>query len=151
MREFFKPIILLSILALSSCCDLEEFADDQMEEDSIESFNVSQALARYMVEQTEKNRLIKNIIPIVDDGDTLMYVCNFTDGWMVISGDKRTVPVLSAGDKGCIAINGEEMNARFWMDETAGMVSQVRNSDSSDDYEENLNFWNIYYNFRSNS
>lgn len=54
-----------------------------------------------------KGKTIDSITPVIEDGDTLAYVAQYTgnNGWDLISGDKRVAPVLASASSGILNLN----------------------------------------------
>ncbi|MBR6457503.1 MAG: C10 family peptidase [Bacteroidales bacterium] len=76
------------------------------------------------------------IEPFIDDeGDTLMYIVNFENGWKILSADKRTPAVIAEGDFGSISLSTDNDNWLGWLKMAATDMKHVIHSDDS-----NLNF-----------
>lgn len=65
------------------------------------------------------------VSPYVEGRDTLLYVFNYKEGWMVLSGDRRTYPVIAQGAKGSIKIN-ETSGYGFWLKLYALGISELK-------------------------
>lgn len=59
------------------------------------------------------------IQPLSVASDTLLFVCNFEKGWVVISGDKRTSPVLAEDTIGTLDLKEAPDGIFTWIDSTA--------------------------------
>ncbi|MCG8581902.1 MAG: hypothetical protein MI866_18390, partial [Bacteroidales bacterium] len=100
---FTRVAILLGVVIISSCeqVDLDgELTDVKagFQNSSVGDidYNVSLRSAEFLIQSTEGSKEIKSIEPLVYEGDTLMFIFNFEDGWQVISGDKRTEPFIAS-------------------------------------------------------
>lgn len=59
------------------------------------------------------------IVPISKDDDTLLFICNMKQGWLVISGDKRATPVLAESDEGYFDVESAPQGIKIWLDALA--------------------------------
>ncbi len=73
---------------------------------------------------------IKNIMNFKDDN--YLYIVNYKDGgFIIISGDKKTFPILGFSDKGQIDTSELNENFRFWLDNAHEMVEANSQKDDS--------------------
>lgn len=72
--------------------------------------------------------------------DPLMYAVNFDDGWKIVSGDKRTDPILAFNEDGKMWIN-DKSNPGFkmWLEEVSESIKKLDGIKEED--EKNLRFW----------
>ncbi len=77
---------------------------------------------------------VKNIDYCVEAGDTLMVVLNFAEGGFLIIGTEDAFePVLAYSPDGDFNLRNMAPGARFWLDNYAGILSQLRKSGASAD------------------
>lgn len=58
--------------------------------------------ARVAVPQT---RTIRKTDAVKDGNETLFHVINYDEGFVIVSGDRRTVPVLAYSETGSFEVN----------------------------------------------
>lgn len=83
------------------------------------------------------------IEPIVYKEDTLMYVCNHSDGWMIISGDKRLQPVIATGNAKRFDVDNLPDGIRVWLDSYAEDIYNCKNNKEPIENENTL-FWEMF-------
>lgn len=66
----------------------------------IQNFIVTKSDVAHYVRLTYPDKIIKDIVPIMEGTDTALFVVQFENGWSVISRDKRTYPVLACDSIG---------------------------------------------------
>ncbi|MCQ2173354.1 MAG: C10 family peptidase [Bacteroidales bacterium] len=64
------------------------------------TFSVSFEDAEYLASLFKGHGEIKEIIPINFNKETLLYVVNYANGWVIISGDKRACPIIAENECG---------------------------------------------------
>ena len=72
--------------------------------------------SRYDVTKHDAERYVKlhnpdktyEMTSYVEGADTLLYVYNFSDGWVVLSGDRRVGPVIAESPTGRLDMNDEQ-------------------------------------------
>lgn len=74
------------------------------------------------------------VSPYVEGRDTLLYVFNYKEGWMVLSGDRRMNPVFAQDDRGSITIK-DESACSFWLKQYAKDVLRIRKDKDHNDNE----------------
>lgn len=90
------------------------------------------------------------IDPYVIEQDTLLFLVNYEEGWLLLAGDKRLSPVAAESEKGHLKLQTPNKALFTWMDSFADEVRTNR-----DHYEEkdnkNTQLWSKIINKRSNS
>ena len=66
------------------------------------------------------------IEPFVVKEDTLLYIVNYEDGWIIIAGDKRINPIVAESDKGSISMQIDNDNLITWIDSYADEINVIR-------------------------
>ena len=110
-RYFYRSkqlfIILLAVTALS--CQNHEIVNDTIGKNPVVTkTNIRGKDNRYNVTIEEVQKIaevlrresLREIQPIEKEGEILLYICNFQEGWMIIAGDKRAKPVLAESQEG---------------------------------------------------
>ncbi len=88
--------------------------------------------------------IVRNIEPVVYNGDTIMYLVNYTKGWKLFSADKR-MPVVMAennvetGKKAADILNNKGI--AFWVEDVAGQIKYLSQTDEYDEQSPNLSVW----------
>lgn len=107
MKHFFSIVFLL--VAIVACSQLEAPIMLPEEAAPVSSYNITLSeinridFSRLIAPQTKASTsLSKEITPIVEDADTLLYVINYgdNDGWVLASADRRTSAVMAMGETG---------------------------------------------------
>ena len=83
------------------------------------------------------------VIPYPDKADPLFFIVNYkrSDYWEILSGDKRTTPVLAFGD-GNLDLANIGTNVSAWMRSMAGDIKNLRSYDGAVKYAlQNLEWW----------
>lgn len=152
MKKLLSILIILTGLFVASCqqIDLQEnllTPTQERHQTTVDRrYDVSLTTARYLAQVISKNQ-IKEIKPIVYGGrDTVMYVVNYSDGWVVISGDKRAVPILASSKTGSFKSEEQNPGSAIWFSETANEILSVKRSNPSIDTKsraenQDYNFW----------
>ena len=125
--HFFFLAVLLLLLA--SCSQVEQM-EEQVIPSNVEvpaSYNISLAdinridFSRMITSQTKAaSSLSKEITPIVEDADTLLYVINYGDaeGWVLAAADKRAPIIMAMGENGQFDLEMLNINkgVRVWLE-----------------------------------
>ena len=61
---------------------------------------VTETMARAFAESTFPSKNIRDISKVDKNGRTVLWIINFNDGWIVVSGDKRTTIILTQNNEG---------------------------------------------------
>ena len=92
----------------------------------------------YEMASLQTKGISSNIIvePVIDAaGDTLMYLVNYSEGWKILSADKRTPAVIAQGESGYISFSTENCGLLSWLWIMAADMKHIIHCDDS-----NLNF-----------
>lgn len=90
---------------------------------------------------------ITKIEPIVyGNKDTVMFIVSYTDGWAVLSGDKRAVPVLGSSEKGSFNSEISSAGSAIWFNEAANGILELKKKNLPIDEKsltenKDFNFW----------
>lgn len=136
----FYRIALLALFALflSACHsdadilnDIDEIAETEqpqgIEQDIIENIMLNRA-GHFNV-GAPKSRALKNVslTPYIENGDTLLYIAQYSDGWEIYSGSKLTNMVLFSSEHGIIDLEDENVpeTMRFLIEANADAISMI--------------------------
>lgn len=121
--------------------------------ESSDVFNVSiEELKTYMANQTimsipsnSKARTIseETIEPIVSGADTVMYLVNYSDGWCLFSGDKRTEAILAYSETGHLSLKdiGNMEGFSYWFTDIRDGLKKLKKTTDYEVYSEALKKW----------
>lgn len=113
MKKFF----LFALVAIAMCaCSDNMMLNEPLENTVLSrsngptptvSYSVTPDMVCKYLNIARKGKTIDSITPIIEDGDTLAYVAQYTgnNGWDLISGDKRVAPVLASASSGILNLN----------------------------------------------
>lgn len=65
----------------------------------------------------------------VKDNDTLLYLLNYEDGWVILAGDKRTNPIVAESQHGKIALTSPNENLIAWIESYADEICALKKYD----------------------
>ena len=135
------------ILTFAACCtiigctafDDDYFTDHHSETQNIvtNKFQVHQKSAEYFAHKVSFDdnvtRSVSSVEPLAHGKDTLLYVVNFSNnnGWIVLSGDKRTESILASSKTGQFDLNHLGGSA-VWMQEVAEKIYGVKRANHQD-------------------
>lgn len=145
----------LFLILFASCSKINEesvlFQKElitKSENSSYDKYNVSLEEATMLSKihcraYNKVSREIKCINPIVEKGDTLLYITNFKDskGWMIISGDKRTQSVIALFEKNNFEIEKIPGTVNAWLTDIKESILNIKKS-NNDNPSQNTLFWN---------
>ncbi len=84
--------------------------------------------------KTKSGNQAKEIRPVVQEADTLLYVINYgtEDGWVLTSGDKRTNTVLAISENGHFNLDEARRNKGFsiWLDRILADLTYLKRNPS---------------------
>lgn len=100
--------------------------------------SVSQVDVQYYLErealEKDSSHAEYSIIPYLGScGDTLMYIVNFNGhGWKLLSGDRRTPPILAEGEDGVFVLDEGNPGLMGWIESTANRIATIKQSPDSE-------------------
>ena len=112
-----KKPFLFALVAIAMCaCSDNMMLNEPLENPVLSRSNDQTPTVSYSVTPdmvckylniARKGKTIDSITPVIEDGDTLAYVAQYTgnNGWDLISGDKRVAPVLASASSGILNLN----------------------------------------------
>lgn len=115
------------------------------------NYNVGIRIASVVANDIKET--ITSIVPVVTrersvlPPDTLLFFVNFDDGWVVISGDKRTEPILARSSSGSIdPYNIDNPGVALWFADVENAIKSIKtNSVRTRSVDNNISEQWIYY------
>lgn len=138
---FFSPILMIMLLSCDKVTndnsrfdysDIPAQLDTRAGDLTEDPFRVSLADANSFIDIHYPNKDYV-ITPIVEDIDTLLFIYNFDKGWAVVSGDKRTTPILGYDEDSNLSLTTTNENLLFWLEELAQSLRFIKANAFSDD------------------
>ena len=157
MKKSLLSLNVLTLLLVCSCSnELEDIQNSSNEFHEI--FEIAQAgntpKALKNIQNYIKNGKFKgadtrsmkdiSIEPYVIDGDTAMYIANYTNGWELFSTDQRTPLIMASSETGSFDVNNEDFPPAlkasvFSIANEIHQLKQIENDDNFVNQE-----WMIY-------
>ena len=138
MKTFFicSPMLLAVSCAFFSCDSNEVIQVESLPSTDKEAARVStfctsiESKGKYCVELEDAKQFAMvlrpgkefSIEPYVVEEDTLLYLINYEEGWIIIAGDKRINPTVAESDTGNISLKSNNVNLRTWIDSYADEI-----------------------------
>lgn len=140
-------VIALASLMLSSCSKsfLPEDMSDVLPTSTSEEidFNVSLDAATKMAEILSGGCPLSSIKPYARGKDTLFYIANYSDGWKLISADKRLSPILAEDNTGNFKFNPAiKTGLDAWTDDLSDSIQQLKHTTTVNEDNKTVSFWN---------
>ena len=138
-----KIFTLLITAALAAACNKLELISGSRSVDAAEK-----EIAQFSVSESDADRLIAihrpgetySVETVADNDTPLLYIYNFNDGWMVVSGDRRSTPILGESSYGNIDVNNANNGIITWLGLCADDIRHLRTTDMVTN-EENVHIW----------
>ena len=143
-------VITFAFFAIVACEKVDENLIDSAQQDRIYDYDYkvteSEAVSYASSLSSDNSKIlsIKSIEPIIYANDTLLYIINFKDkGWAVISGDKRTEPLLAFDELSNDELHKENLHDGLfaWLDEKAGLIYELKQTKPDNSAIERVNYW----------
>lgn len=144
MKQIFAIIMFFCALVFSACNELDFHGEAQPQLVAISKhFNVTIDDVKVYADivSNSNNYQISQIEPIVHERDTLAYIINYSQGWELISGDKRTPAVLAYDENGALTTNTANQGVLAWMDDMLGQIYMMRYFGKEDSSSINYQYW----------
>lgn len=152
--HYFRLLLPVFAGLLSITCN-KTLVDDYSHEMKIDSLpsnavgikDVEHYLALSQSINTKGGEVI-SIEPVVDKSqDTLLYIVNYAEGWVILSSDMRTPVEIAAGESGSISLDKADRTFLSWLNSVAIDLKRVRASSdrelsfSKQEMQLNINKW----------
>ena len=86
-----------------------------------------------------------NLNPVVQENDTLLYICNFdSGGWALLAGDKRSRPILGDCETDYLSIDEAPEGIHVWIDSCCDEIKYWRHF-SNIQSNSNTDLWNALF------
>lgn len=135
-----KKVFLFALIAIVMCACSDNIMLNEPEENTVlsrsneqttvsDDYTVTPEMVCKYLNIARKGKTIDSIIPVIEDGDTLAYVAQYTEnkGWDLISGDKRVAPVLAFCETGTLNLNATERPAINALNGIMQVVKDAKN------------------------
>lgn len=154
MKNKLLFISLFLFVLLSSCSqhELNEVDDKESQFPSSNrnaEYNVGiENVKKFINIFNDENKNIETIAPFVINNDTLLFIVNYEDseGWILISGDKRTPAVLASSDQGMFDIKEINPNVLMWLNgtmfELSDLIDNPEKKSINSEQQNYLDIWN---------
>ena len=106
----------------------------------IPDYSVSFEEAKAFAKMRSGNSENFSVDPIRFKEDTVLYVCNYYPGWMVLSADKRTQPIIAYGKDNSFVLDSIPLGLEVWLGSLSEDIYRVRYFSSEKENEHTL-FW----------
>ena len=100
------------------------------------SYRVTAREAMILADILEEDINEYEIEYLTHEADTLMYILNSSNGWKLLSSDKRTQPVLAYGENGTFSIDSLNPGEALWLDELAEELYELAHDEETVESEE---------------
>ncbi|MCM1254674.1 MAG: C10 family peptidase [Duncaniella sp.] len=137
----FKPkiaIAALFALSISACSNDEDFICEIEHNPEIENLqgiqrdimmNIALSKATNVNQKGPMSRAINDVrlTPYIQDGDTILYVAQYSDGWEIYSGSRLTNMILFSSEHGVLDLNedGFPESLKFLIDANANDIKSL--------------------------
>lgn len=153
MKTRFTTIVGLLIL-VGSACQQDSFLDANQEQENdntafnhyVPNLNINLETAKYTADLLSHSP-VKSVTPIVSQPhDTVMYVVNCENGWMLLSADKRVSPILASSPIGEFNENSTNPGVVALLNSFADKLLTMKRQKEKTDFSklkknENFMFW----------
>lgn len=139
---------IVGILLLSGCSRVDDEFDFQLSKSTSatnDKFDIGIKSVQKFTEMLDGGvKNVKSIKPIVNFRDTLLYVVNYENnqGWLIVSGDKRTQSILATSDNGTFDLDNSNPGVKLWLDDIAENIYALKQTDEGDTTSVNYQLWN---------
>lgn len=140
LRIIIYHAIILTSLLVAGCSKSIPVVDyyegkmiaarsEQLNNTSVQMNDVLFYIKHAQEKTTTKSDDIVSILPLTDKTqDTLLYIVNYSEGWSILSGDKRTPAVIAYGEEGNISLDSANPAFLSWLNSTAIDIKRIRKS-----------------------
>lgn len=159
-----SKVIIIGLLVILHCgftsCNGEEFWRDAKPETSnlsVKNDPVVLSLNEkgesgdlYQVTKEDVSNFSRSLRPnkdyemtfYVNRNDTLLYLLDYGDEWIIVAGDKRINPFVAESDKDRLSFDTANEELKVWIDSYADEVRVIR-KDTREVENEHTKFWNM--------
>ncbi|MFW5752044.1 MAG: C10 family peptidase [bacterium] len=141
------------VLTLFGCSQLDfdeelKLKSGENGENSDLNYNVglesAKTFVRILNNSVEADSVFFEIEPVVYSSDTLLYVVNYAknNGWLIVSGDKRTESILATSEEGEFSFEEANPGVLTWLDALSEDILALKQSDYVDTTSADYELWN---------
>lgn len=156
-KAFSSLLILLLGLGLFSCTSMETQIQNEgrmasailtkapgssVDNAKALDFVVKESdVLNYIYRHTDSPRIV-SINPVKRDGDALLYVVNYADGWSLFSADKHLPPVVAENNTGAFRLGSlDNPGVLMWMDDMMDLTKRLRQETEKASANEFTDLW----------
>jgi len=144
MKRIIPSLILMAFLFGCSQIDDDFNLQTKSEDTQTINYNVTIESATKFTNILDKGaKTIESIRPIAMASDTLLYVVNYSnnEGWIIISGDKRTQSILASSENGKFDVENSNPGVQLWFDDMAENIYALKHSNKVDTISIDYKLW----------
>lgn len=145
MKYILPFILLLFLLSTVPSCQSSLITMEEMQDPSItltDEFRVTLDMARSFASSFKERGPIKSEECFSFRGDTLLYLFNYKEGWIVVSSDTRTSPVVASNKNGHLNFKLiSDSKTSIWFDGIAEEILSLRSDDQTHETRSSDDFW----------
>lgn len=135
-----KIVFFLSLICLVSCVEIED-NQERYESDAVKNSvlldNIMSYIAATHEPATRGGDSYYNIYPYLYEGDTVLYVANYDDGWQIFSNSEIAPMVLASSETGHLDLEDETFQDSPMYAYIEGIAEDVRYSQSLSSQRDN--------------
>lgn len=124
-----KKVFFLSLICFVSCVEIED-NQERYESDAVKNSvlldNIMSYIAATHEPATRGGDSYYNIYPYLYEGDTVMYVANYDDGWQIFSNSEIAPMVLASSETGHLDLEDETFQESPMYAYIQGLAEEVR-------------------------
>ena len=149
MKSRSYLFLFLFCIILYGCNTLDEMNPKKDGSASGNSYSVSEQDICRLIDMRNKGPKTKSdprkaeISPLVRDGDTLLFIVNYDEGWDIFTADKRMPHIIATSDKGSFDINDANPALLSWMEDYIIRTRELKSNLIEVKDSVNIEFWNI--------
>lgn len=135
---------ILGSFLLTACSQSDEFANNQTplsQEVSLRHVSINEArnfvnvLSEDLFQREnslrstlQEDKVISSIEPVIQGSDTVMYIINYAEhkGYLIISGDKGSSPILAFSDNGTFDLNDLNGGVEDWVNSGKQTITEIK-------------------------
>lgn len=143
----FRLLVFSLVFVISSCLsshlNLEE--DAESSGSVSEEYRVTLDMARSFAASFKERGPIRSEECFSFRGDTLLYLFNYKDGWIVVSSDTRTSPIVASNESGQLSFKQiSNSKTSIWFNGIAEEILALRYDDQAYKTRSSDDFWAAY-------
>lgn len=149
MKRFW--IYTLLLLSFSSCQLMKTDVEYDLEQSHSPKLSPRSDVTSFKVKYEEVRQFASihcnnqdfSVTSLTREEDTLLYVVNYANGWMLIAGDKRVSPILAESPEGQLDLKSAPEGVLVWLDSMAEDINSYREIATKTDNDNTL-LWSAF-------